>query len=156
MQQFSKMMKLGHHIGATQQSVSERWPIVDRNTLRGYPKLNLVQLNEVRVKATDGSSSTNKYMRWYYHGPKPTQTVAQQCQDAALYDSSSFPEIIIESPNHRRTTRCSNSNPNLSSCSSSGSNSVVVSSDAGVTGTNGKRNDNNCTRSLKEIAGNQQ
>ena len=71
-----KMMNLGHHIGATQQSVSERWPIVDRNTLRGYPRLNLVQLNEVRVNATDGSSSTNKYMRWYYHGPKPTQTVA--------------------------------------------------------------------------------
>ena len=52
-----KMMNLGHHIGATQQSVSERWPVVDRNTLRGNPRLNLVQVNEVRVKATDGSSN---------------------------------------------------------------------------------------------------
>jgi hypothetical protein len=133
-----KMMKLGHHIGATQQSVSERWPIVDRNTVRGYPRLNLVPSKEIRVKATDGSSSTNGFMRWYYHGPQPTQTVAQQCQDAENYESSSFPEIRSASPSPRRTTRSSNSNRNQSSCSSSGSNSMVVSSDAGVTGGTGR------------------
>ena len=90
------MMKLGHRIGATQQSaVLERWPVFDKNALRGYPRLHFVRVKGIRMNATNGSSSTDEIhaglLTWTKTtGPKPQQTVAQQCQDAENYDSTSF------------------------------------------------------------------